>query len=140
LALLKELNEEYQHIVAKVDEEVIGYVLVMLKKFSEEIPVLLPMFCKIDELSFEGTPLKDANYFVMGQVCIAKEFRGKSIFYRLYEGLKKQMSDDFTYVITEVATRNRRSIRAHEKIGFKTILQYNSELGEKWDIMLWNWK
>ncbi|MFI5135260.1 MAG: GNAT family N-acetyltransferase [Chitinophagales bacterium] len=137
--VLKRMNEKYQHIIAKVNDEVVGYALVMTKEFRNDIPVLIPMFEKIDQLTYEGKSLSMQNYFVMGQVCIAKNFRGLGIFDLLYEKLEKNLSTQFTLCITEVASRNIRSVKAHERVGFKTIHTYTDPRGEKWKIMAWNW-
>jgi len=45
------------------------------------------------------------------------------------------MRADFDYIITEISTRNHRSIRAHEKVGFETIKEYESD-GKEWKIVL----
>lgn len=138
LAILTAMNAPYPHIIAKDKDKVIGYTLVMLRKFEQDIPVLVPMFEQINAIEYRGVLLAMTNYFVMGQVCIQKAYRGKGIFQGLYDHLKKRMSPHFQYVITEVSERNPRSMRAHEKVGFQTILKY-VEGGEVWNILLWDW-
>lgn len=140
LALLDEMNQQYRHVVAKKDGQVIGYALVMLKEFSEKLPVLTPLIKVVEELTYEEVPLNTATYFIMGQVCIAKEYRGQNVFTGLYEKLRDQMQPYFDYVVTGVAQRNTRSVNAHYKVGFKSILKFGAEPGEKWNIILWDWK
>lgn len=137
LELLQEMSREYPHVIAVDNDEVIGYALVMLKRFSDKIPVLVPMFEMIDRLEFQSIKLANANYFVMGHICIEKDYRGRGVFQGLYRQMKNQLKNHFDFVITEVATRNQRSLAAHSKVGFKSILKYRSELGEEWDILLW---
>jgi len=139
LPLLQAMNTKYQHAIAKNNEQVIGYALVMLKDFAPNIPVLMSLFDQIDTLSFRGIFLKNKDYFVMGQVCIAKSFRGKGVFAGIYQILKNQMQSDFNYVITSISTRNSRSLRAHTKVGFQTIHTFFSEINEEWDIVIWDW-
>lgn len=134
--LLKKMNQPYPHIVARDDEKIIGYTLVMLRSFEKEIPVLVPMFEQINNTHYNGKKLGEAKYFIMGQVCIHKNYSGQGVFKGLYEEMKKRMTPYFDYIITEVATRNTRSMRAHEKIGFENIHQYNA--GEEWAILLWS--
>ena len=136
--LLKKMNRPYPHIVARDEEKTIGYTLVMLRSFEKETPVLIPMFEQINSTLYKGKKLGEAKYFIMGQVCIDKAYRGQGIFKGLYGELKKRMSPHFDYIITEVATRNSRSMRAHEKIGFENIHQYKA--GEEWVILLWSLK
>lgn len=135
---LEAMNHPFPHIIAKDAGRVVGYTLVMQKAFEKKIPVLVPMFEKINAITYAGELLKDVPYFVMGQVCIDKANRGKGIFKGLYQKMKEEMSPHFKYIITEVAIRNTRSMRAHEKVGFETIKEYQAD-GEDWAIILWNW-
>lgn len=138
LPLLERMNAPYQHSIAKSEGKVVGYALVMLKDLQNDIPVLIPMFKKINAIAYEGQTLSDIDYFIMGQVCIKKGFRGQGIFKGMYHKLRETMSANFKYMITEVAQRNTRSLRAHYKVGFKNILEYKTE-EEDWVILLWDW-
>ena len=140
LELLEAMNRPYPHIIAKDGDQVVGYTLVMLQSFKAVIPVLVSMFEQIDTINYEGEQLGDVDYFIMGQVCIDKAYRGKGIFVGLFDKMREEMSDKFKYIITEVASRNTRSIAAHLKVGFKNIKEYTSERGEEWVILLWDWK
>ena len=75
----------------------------------------------------------------MGQVCIAKEHRGKGVFEMLYHHHRSVFQLKFDLLITEVSTSNFRSIQAHKKIGFETIDTYRDSLDE-WNVVVWNWK
>jgi RimJ/RimL family protein N-acetyltransferase len=57
----------------------------------------------------------------------------------LYDKHKEAYGNQYDFIVTEIATRNTRSIRAHEKIGFKTIHQF-TDATDDWDIVLWDWK
>lgn len=137
--LLQFMNQPHPHIIAKDGEIVVGYALIMLKSLKDRIPVLFSMFEEINNMIYRGEKLEEVAYFVMGQVCISKAYRGKGIFRGLYEEMKRQMSPHFKYVVTEIATRNTRSIRAHEKVGFKEIKIFSDEQ-EEWSIVLWDWE
>ena len=137
--LLEEMNQKKPHVIALAGEEVVGYALVMTVDFKARIPVLVPMFDLIDTLSYENKPMSDYKYFTMGQVCIDKNYRGQGIFKGMYEKMKEQYSADYNFVITEVAARNKRSLRAHEKVGFKNLLQYSTK-EEEWVLVIWDWK
>ena len=140
LDLLTKMNQPHPHIIAKIGEEVIAYALVMRREFSRSLPILIPMFENIDAINYDGKFLGESNYFAMGQICIKKGFRGKGIFKGLYDAMKKEYANQYDYVITQIATRNPRSVRAHEKVGFKTILEYEMLGVEEWLIVLWDWK
>ncbi len=137
--ILTAMNEKFQHVIAKHDGKVIGYTLVMLPEFGNQVPVLTPMFDKINQLTYKDKPLKKTPYFVMGQVCVDKNFRGQGVFTGLYQKMKVEMSTHFDCIITEIATRNTRSMRAHEKVGFETINIFSTP-EEEWAIVAWDWE
>lgn len=137
--LLKSMNDQAAHSIAKADGQVIGYALAMTRSFREEIPILIPMFDMIDSLSFQGKSLANIHYLIMGQVCIAKQYRGQGVFQGLYEGLQRQHAKSFPLIITEVDQENKRSLRAHQKVGFEHLFSYGSPDGTKWELIVWDW-
>ena len=139
LDLLKKFNYPYQHAIAKSGEEVTGFALVMERKYELEIPILVPMFKEINKTRFREKLLGESNYIVMGQVCIAKAFRGQGLFQGLYHQLRKQLIKDFPCIITEISAKNPRSIRAHQKVGFETIKTYEAD-GFDWVMVGWDFK
>jgi len=137
--MLKKMNEDEAHIIAKLDGKVVGYCLAMTQKFKWEIPVLVPMFDKMDEQTYKGKLIRDYNYITCGQVCVAKEARGQGVFDQLYHHYRDVYSSKYDLILTEIATRNQRSIRAHYRVGFETLLCHNPD-GEEWEIVIWDWK
>lgn len=138
--LLNEMNFPYPHVVARDRNSIIGYALTMLPEFEKRVPILVPMFEQINSVLYQGKLLKNQHYCVMGQICIKKDYRGQGLFETLYKHFKEALSPHYSYVVTEVAKRNTRSAKAHEKIGFKIISEYKSyEDGEEWIIYLWDW-
>lgn len=132
---LAEMNVPYPHIICMDGDDLVGYTLVMLKLFKEAFPVIAPVIDIINELSYNKKCLGDSKYFIMGQVCIAKKARGQGIFKKLYDRLEEQMKSDFDYVITVISNQNKRSLRAHEKVGFETI-KIDTSQGRDWIIVL----
>lgn len=51
--LLKKMNDIEKHIIAKEQDEVIGYVLAMTKHSRFEISILLPMFNVLDSVPYK---------------------------------------------------------------------------------------
>ena len=89
------------------------------------------------------TILKDSDnpkrqFIVMGQICIHKDYRGKGLFPRLYQDLQDRNANTFNSIITEIATRNTRSMHAHKKVGFQ-ILKTFSDATDEWAIVEWKW-
>jgi len=135
--MLREMNESVKKIIAMDNGIVVGYALVMLKEFSELIPVLVPMFETVGKLNYNQKLLN--NYYVMGQICISADYRGQGILARLYLKHRDLYSDKFEVCITEVSVSNYCSMRAHEKVGFKTIHTFEDKT-DIWIILLWDWK
>src|SRR3970282_2542001 len=133
VALLEQMNTACAHIIAKDGEKVVGFALVMLSSFRNEIEVLIPMFERIDSLIPAGK-----SYVIMGQVCVDKNYRRQGIFRGLYDFYRTQLQHEFDFLITEEASINLRSMSAHEAVGFKVIDSYVED-GIVWNIMLWDW-
>jgi ribosomal protein S18 acetylase RimI-like enzyme len=139
LDALRTMNTACQQVIAKHQGTVIGYALVMPKECRDLIPVLFPMFTKFDQVSYKGQALSQQNYYVMGQICVAEEYRRQGISGKLYQTHRECYSNRFDICITEVSSSNKPSLKAHEKIGFETIYQYR-DATDHWNIVLWDWK
>lgn len=140
LELLQAMNTPYPHIVAKEKDQVVGFCLTMLEGLRHTIPVIEPMFEKIDLIMESDAVWTGKSYFAMGQVCVAKSHRGQGLFYQLYDGMKDQMAPHFDLIITEISDYNKRSMRAHEKQGFKIMHSYTAPDGHPWHIVYWDWR
>lgn len=138
LELLEAMNREIRHIIALDEDKVVGYALSMPVSLRNRIPVLASMFEKLEDLNFNGQPLKNSNFYIMGQVCVDREYRGKGMLTGLYQKHRELYSRQFDYLITEVSANNPRSVRAHEKVGFETILKYRDDT-DFWHLILWDW-
>jgi hypothetical protein len=137
-AVLLRMNELTPAIVARAGGEVIAYALVMPREFAPDVPVLQPMFDRLDTLSWKGAPLRaNPRWFVMGQICVAEGYRGTGIFDGLYRTMTRTYRDRYDFTVTEIAERNTRSLRAHERVGFQTLHTYRDDLaGEVWRVVV----
>lgn len=132
------MNNALPQIIALQNENLVGYALSMPVTFKNVIPELVPMFELLDNLNFKNKPIKTYKYYVMGQICIDKSVRGMGVFQKLYEEHAKEFSEKFDFIVTEVSINNTRSMRAHEKVGFKTIHEYyDPENEDDWAVVLW---
>jgi GNAT superfamily N-acetyltransferase len=136
--VLQKMHSLSPSIIAKENGKVIGYALVMLRECRELVPGLEPMFKNFDSLPYKGRALNEYRFYVMGQICIEKHYRRTGVFDQLYQKHKEIYSGQFDFVVTEVATRNQRSLRAHARVGFETVYVHRDELDE-WAVILWNW-
>jgi ribosomal protein S18 acetylase RimI-like enzyme len=91
------------------------------------------LFNVIDTKTYKGQLLKEVNYVVVGQLCVAEAFRGQGLVKRLYDYYRDCLASEY------VAQANTRSLNAHKKSGFQVIdtLVYG---GIGWDIVLWDWR
>ena len=128
---LHKMHCMHPHTIAVDNNKVIGYALSMSKAFGDAIPILRPMFAKLKEANITN------DFMVMGQVCIAKNYRGKGVFRGLYTKMGANFSGRFSNIITEVDALNTRSLNAHYAIGFKNFSEYKAN-GQLWVIMSWS--
>ena len=138
--LLEKMVKNEPQIIAVLDDKVVGYALAQPKGMRNDITALIPMFDLFDSLHFQGYSLKDIPYIVMGQVCVGAVCRGQGVFDRLYYGLRDALSDRYPFILTEIATRNTRSRKAHARVGFEDIhIYHDAKENEEWAIVGWKW-
>jgi 2-polyprenyl-3-methyl-5-hydroxy-6-metoxy-1,4-benzoquinol methylase len=135
--VLLRMNEAAPAIIAKDGDRVVGYALVMPRRFASDVPILQPLFQLLEGLSWKDVALRDSpRWFVMGQVCIAAGYRGQGIFDGLYRTMASVYRDRFDFTVTEVAARNTRSLRAHARVGFETLQHHTDDsTGERWHVI-----
>jgi ribosomal protein S18 acetylase RimI-like enzyme len=136
---LQEMNSVSPSIIAKVGDKVVGYALIATKDIRKGHDLIEGLFDAIDACEYNGKILRDVNYVVVGQLCVAKEYRGQDLVQKLYGHFRDCLSNEFTYLVTDVAQANVRSLKAHKKRGFQVINELiYGDFG--WDIVLWDWK
>ena len=136
---LQDMHDASPSIIAKDGDEVVGYALVATKVVREDHDLMADLFNVIDTKYYKGKSLKEVNYVVVGQLCVAKGYRGQGLVKRLYDYYRDCYASTYEYLITDVAQANARSLNAHKKSGFIVIdtLEYG---GIGWDIVLWDWR
>jgi hypothetical protein len=138
LAALERMHDLAPSIVATTPERVVGYALTMLAEARPYVPILAPMFEMFESLRWRGRLLTALPFYVMGQVCVARDYRAQGVFDALYRGHRASYSERFELLVTEIATRNARSLRAHERVGFQPLHRYRDSVDE-WLIVGWDW-
>ncbi|WP_169051611.1 GNAT family N-acetyltransferase [Flavobacterium sp. H122] len=140
LDILQKMNAIEKHTIALDDEKVIGYVLAMTNVSKNDIPILEPMFELFQEISYLDKKVSEYNYMVVGQVCVSKDYRGMGVFDNLYHEYQKEFASKYDFAITEIALKNERSMKAHNRIGFKEIHRYTAPDLVEWSVVIWDWK
>ncbi|MFN2549505.1 MAG: GNAT family N-acetyltransferase [Myxococcales bacterium] len=131
LDVLQRMHSISPSIVAREGEALAGYALVMPPECRAFVPVLVPMFERLDQLGAR-------DYYIMGQICIDKPYRGQGVFDELYAAHERHLSGRYRSCITEVATRNRRSMNAHLRVGF-TVMERYRDATDDWALLEWRW-
>ncbi|HKZ64847.1 MAG TPA: GNAT family N-acetyltransferase [Chitinophagaceae bacterium] len=138
LATLEQMHRLAPTVIIKDDDKIVAYALTMLQECRQLMPDLEPMFFLFDKLSWNSRPLNDHPFYVMGQICIANEYRSQGLFEKLYQHHKKIYQHQFDLCVTEISTRNHRSLRAHEKTGFK-VIHTHCDMLDEWAVVGWDW-
>ena len=139
LEQLESMNQIARHVIALDGDRIVGYILAMTKASRSHIPVLIPMFKQFDSIRLGEKTVSDYDYLVIGQVCVAKSHRGQGLFDRMYTHYRSCFLTQFDFAITEIALSNPRSLRAHERVGFRTIHEFE-DFTQAWAIVAWDWK
>jgi len=139
LKTLQEFHQLAPSVIVKDDEKVIAYALTVVNEARHVFPPMESMFRLLEKLQWKDKPFCDYRYYEMGQVCVAKEYRGKDVFEMLYQAHKKSYSNKYDLLVTMISTMNHRSLKAHEKVGFETVLIEKDELDE-WAVVVWDWR
>jgi hypothetical protein len=126
---LRRMHELAPSVIAEHGAALAGYALTMLPEATEWVPVLRPMF---DQLSKLALP----RFYVMGQICVARAYRKQGVFDALYAAHRALYGGRFDAVVTEIATRNVRSMRAHARVGFVEVHRYR-DATDDWSVVAW---
>lgn len=138
LELLKKMHSQAPSIIVKDGNEVVAYALVTLIEACDFHQDLQAMILNLSSVHYMGKPLMQYRFYLMGQICIQKEYRGEGVFDLLYKQHKTVYSEKFELLVTEISAANKRSLRAHEKLGFENIHTYNDG-NDEWIVVVWNW-
>ncbi|MCU7370338.1 hypothetical protein PEC18_05490 [Paucibacter sp. O1-1] len=140
-SVLHAMNRAYPSAIAASGDVLAGYCLMMAQQFRHAVPILEPMFSLFDRLEWRGEPLAgNPRWFVMGQVCVARAFRGQGVFDGVYHKLRDAYAPQFDFVLTEISQRNTCSMRAHQRVGFETLQYRDPAADEMWEVVVWDWR
>jgi hypothetical protein len=139
LPLLEAMHRDAPAIIAKDGDAVVAYALVATQASRNSHPLLADLFDVIDRHQWRGTPLKQRSYVVCGQLCVARSHRGLGLVPALYANFRTALADRFDCLVTDVASDNPRSLKAHLKSGFEVFgeLHYG---GVDWSLVICDWR
>ena len=138
-SIIQRMMDDEPQIIARADNQVVGYALVATIGAISTIEKALPMLDMIAQLDYKGTPCREQNYYIVGQVCVKAGYRGMGVLEGIYAGHRQAFANRYDFAVTEVAVDNGRSLAAHHRIGFETIhVFYDALNGKEWHIIAWN--
>lgn len=132
--VLERMHALAPSVVARSGDAIVGYALTMPLECRHFLPILEPMFRMLETLEYRAAPLRSIPHYVMGQICVARSFRGKGLFDAMYAEHVTEFADRFQLVVTEVSRRNGRSLRAHERTGFEVLADYR-DATDDWAVL-----
>ncbi len=138
LAYLQHMQAQRPSVVAVDDGQIVGDALVVTQEVRKGLPFISDLFDEIDRISYRGTLLVGTDYVVVGQLCVDKDYRGQGLVDRLYACFRASLERHYRFGVTDIARANRRSLKAHQKVGFEVIHAIEYE-GRTWDVVLWDW-
>lgn len=139
LDFLREMNDLTPAIIAKEKGVLVGYALATNRSMLTQHPLLNDLGAQINKIPFGGKLIGDFNYLVVGQLCVAKDVRGRGLAQDLYAKLKTTYESQYPFVITDVDRENLASLKTHLKVGFQVISMLLNGSGN-WDVLIWDWR
>lgn len=124
--------------VGEENSTIIAYVFAGDWHYFQQWPIFPFMTARFPKLSFNDSSVTTENSFQYGPICIALDFRGQQVMRELFEEMRLLWVQKFSVSITFVNKANKISVRAHEKIGWELIDEFefngNSYLGLAFDM------
>jgi len=74
IEMLEKMHQLAPSVIIKDDDKVVAYALTMLCECKDLVPELESMFDRLDSMQWKGKPLNNYSYYVMGQICIDKQY------------------------------------------------------------------
>ena len=138
LEQLQDMQRIAPHVIAKENNQVVGYVLAMTLASKLLVPLLVPLFENFERLALGGKVVTHYQPMIVGQVCVGKSQRGTGLFKELYDSYRHQYASNYDFAITSIALSNYRSLAAHQRIGFEVLHTFEDSI-QPWAIVYWDW-
>jgi L-amino acid N-acyltransferase YncA len=136
--ILRSINVIAPSVIVMDDNILAGYAITLTGECLHAYPAAAHTYNHVFPLQFKGQALGEQRFYLMGQICVAKAWRGQGIVGALYNGHRQFYSPQFDALVTEISMANPRSLKAHQKVGFETIDRH-FENGHDWAVVAWNW-
>lgn len=139
-SMVRDLQRYMPTVIVKDGDVVAGYAHALPPSEGSKInPHLQAMADQVNPIVLDGRPLSDYRYYLMAGICVHADYRGKGVFQMLYDGHRQFYGGRHEMLITDISVSNARSMRAHERTGFRTIHKYRDQQDE-WQVVMWDWR
>jgi hypothetical protein len=117
-------NRDIGVVVAKIQDQVVGYCCISSAIFNAQFPVLDQIVSNLSSYLIPGNdhgPEK-ATTCIHGPVCIAKSYRGRDVLNHLFSyGIKLAKNAGYSFCFAFISSDNQRSLKAHLKLPFHKV-------------------
>lgn len=138
--MLRAMHQLAPSIVVKNDnDQLLAYAIVFVQEARAAYPNMDPLLRHLTHVEWRGKPFSECKFYIMGQICVAKEVRGMGVFDVLYHKHRDIYREKFDCIVTEISLSNSRSLRAHKRVGFETISTHADTIDD-WEVVAWDWK
>ena len=80
--------------------KLVAYAFTVVNEARHIFPPMESMFVLLETLQWKDKPFHHFRYYEMGQICVAKDYRGKGVFEMLYQQHKRSYSHKFDLLVT----------------------------------------
>jgi len=124
--------------VTEQEQQIIAYAYAGSWTYFEQWAIFPFMTARFPDLTFGDWKITTQNSFQYGPVCIAVEHRSKGVLNAIFETMRLEMFKKYPLSITFINKVNAISTRAHEKLGWEIIDEFqfnnNDYLGLAFDM------
>jgi hypothetical protein len=130
------IEQESGLFIAKVDEEVVAYVMSASWQFWSRWPMFAFMVNDLlPHQSYNAEPLTVDNSYQYGPIAIDKAYRGSEVLERIFNFALSHMAKRYDYLVTFVNKINPRSFNAHhKKLGLDIIEEFEYNSNFYWEL------
>ena len=116
---LQDLVRKGSRPIVALDPEgnLVGYVILVTRQMVSN-----GLLLSLVEAADQDGLLKDSNYIIIAQLCVAPSARGKKLPGMLYDFVSDLHGERYPLAIAEIAQQNERSLNAHTKLGWNVRL------------------
>jgi hypothetical protein len=120
-----DMNDDLCVVVAVEEKIVKAFLSASTVQFNAPFALPKTMIDRLPQVIYDSKPLSDWFVCIAGPICIDADLRGQGLLKMLYDCFYNIAPVQYELATLFVAVDNRRSIRAHEKLGMRIIDEFD---------------